>query len=81
MEELRGGSKGHSSSTGRPTESSILDQWGLSETDPLSKEYTWAGTGPPVLAYVQLCLQVFMWVPQQLEQGLSLKLLPACGII
>ena len=28
--------------------------------------------------YVQMCSLVFMWVPQQLERGLSLTLLPGC---
>ncbi|EDL37377.1 mCG1046215, partial [Mus musculus] len=27
----------------------------------------------------QICSLVFMWISQQLEQGLSLNLLPACG--
>lgn len=28
---------------------------------------------------LHVCRSVFMWVPEQLEQGLSLELLPVCG--
>ena len=34
-------------STGRPTESTNLDLWGLPETEPLTKEQAWAGPRPP----------------------------------
>ena len=35
-------------STRRPTESTILDPWGLQETEPSMEEHTWAGPMLPV---------------------------------
>lgn len=56
-------------------ESTNLDTWGLSETEPLTKEYTRVGLRPT--AHVQqMCRLVFMWVPQQVEHRLSLTVLP-----
>jgi hypothetical protein len=34
------GPEGHGNPTGRPTESTNLDVWELSETEPLTKEHT-----------------------------------------
>jgi hypothetical protein len=55
VEELR---KGLGDFTGRPTESTMLDPWGLPETEPPTKEQAWAGPGPPhtYVADVQLSL-------------------------
>ena len=65
-------------STGRPTESTNMDPWGLSETEPPTKEQT----GPRFpctydVADVQVRLHVD---PKQLEWALSQKLLLTCGI-
>jgi hypothetical protein len=60
------------------TESTNMDPWGLSETEPLTKEYISAGPRPPAHMQ-QMCKLVFMWVPQQVEHRLSLTLLPAYG--
>jgi hypothetical protein len=51
----------------------------LSESEPPTREHTQAGPRPPrtYVAGVQLDLHVG---PEQLEQGLSQKLLPVCGI-
>ena len=81
MEELREGLKtlkGILSFTGRITESTNLDPWGLPETElPTTTEHTWAG---PRLPGTYVSSSVSMWVFPQLEQELSLKLLPVCGI-
>ena len=52
---------------------------GLTESEPPTKGHTWAGPRPPhtYAADVQLHLHAGL---QQLEQGLSLNLLPAYGI-
>ena len=52
---------------------------GLSESEPPTKEHTWAGPRPlyTYVTDVQLGLHVG---PEQLEQGLSQKLLPIHGI-
>ena len=66
-------------STGRPTESTDLDSWSLQESEQPTKQHTWAGSRPlcTYVADVQLGLYVG---PEQLEWGLSEKLLPVCGI-
>jgi hypothetical protein len=54
--------------------------WRLSESEPTTKEHTGLDLGIPAYMYVadvQLGLHVY---PEQLEQGLSPKLLPVCGI-
>lgn len=58
---------------GKPTESSNLGPWRLSEIEPPTTEHIPAGPRHPT--YMQQ-----MWIPQQLEWRLSLKLLPVCGI-
>ena len=50
-----------------PQESTNLDLWGLPDTDPRTKDME------------QMCSLVFMWIPQQLKQGMSLNLLSVCG--
>jgi hypothetical protein len=50
MEEIGrrfAGPTGDRNSTGRPTESTILDSSGLSETGSPTKEHTWGGPGSP----------------------------------
>jgi hypothetical protein len=65
--------------TGRPTESTNLDPWGLSEIETPTKEHILAEPRPPhtYVADVQLGLHVG---PKQIEQGLSQKLLPMHAI-
>ena len=41
------GPEGDENSTGRPIESTNLDPWKLSETEPPTKEHTLAGMRPP----------------------------------
>jgi hypothetical protein len=53
----------------RPTESTNLHSWGLSETEPPTKDHLMAELGPPHM------------VLQQLEWGQSLKLMPACELV
>jgi hypothetical protein len=70
-------------STGRATESTTLDPWGLSETEPPTKEHTQAGPSPPpnpstYVVDVQLSLYT---APELLKQGLSQKLPSVCGIL
>jgi hypothetical protein len=49
-------------STGRPTESTNLDFWELSETESPTKEYMQAGMKPsPPPQYI--CNSVYIWVP------------------
>jgi hypothetical protein len=45
---------------GRPTESTNLDPWELSEIEPSSKEHTWAGprSHSTYIADIQLSLHV-----------------------
>jgi hypothetical protein len=59
--------------TGRPSE---LTYMVLPETEPPTKEHTWAGPRLPACMY-QRCSSVFMWGLQQLEWMLSMNLLPA----
>ena len=56
-----------------------MDSWGLSETEPPSKEHAQARPGLPHthVADEQLSLQV---CPVQLERGLALKLLSVSGL-
>jgi hypothetical protein len=62
----------------RPRESTNLDLWGFSDTEPPNKEHIWAGSS--LTGHIQqMHSSVFMWLPQQLEQELSLKLLSVCG--
>jgi hypothetical protein len=63
------GPEGDRNSTGRPIESTNLDPLGSQNLD--------LGL-PTYVAYVQLGLHV---CPEQLERGLSLKLLPVLGIL
>jgi hypothetical protein len=63
MEELGGrveGPEGIGTPQEDPTESTNLDPWGLSETEPPTKEHTLGATGPPhtYVADVQLGLHV-----------------------
>lgn len=44
MPERGGGVK---DTTRRPTEPTNQDPWGLTETEPPTKEHAWAGPGPP----------------------------------
>ena len=69
---------GDRSSTGIPTESTNLNLR-LSESEPPTKEHTWAGSKPfcSDVADMQPGLHVG---PEQLEWGLSQKLLPVRGI-
>ena len=47
------GPKGDGNSTGRPTQSTNLEPWGLSETEPPTKENTWlALTAPPLHTHI-----------------------------
>jgi len=49
MEELRRmieGPEGDRNSTGRPRESTDLHPWEPSETEPPTREHTWAGLRP-----------------------------------
>jgi hypothetical protein len=64
MEEL-GKELSTSKQIGTPQEdqqSTNLDPWGLSKTQPPNKEHTEAGPRPP--AHVkQMCISVSVWVP------------------
>ena len=68
--------------TGTPQEdqqSQLTFTLGISASEPPTKEHTQAGPRSPCtyVTDVQLGLHV---VPEQLEQGLSQKLLPVCEI-
>jgi hypothetical protein len=73
--------EGDRNSTRRPTESTNLDPWGFWETEPPAKEHTQSRSSsspPPThVADVQLNLHVS---PLTTGAGLSIKLLPVCGI-
>ena len=74
------GLQGDRNSIERLTDSTNLDPWRLSETEPPIKEHTQAG--PSLGAAYVACVQLrFHMGPQQLEQGLSPKLLPLFGNI
>ena len=60
-----------------PLQSTNLDPW-LSETEPPAKESTRAELNRPHNPHI--CSKVSMWIPQQLEWGLSLNLLSVCGM-
>ena len=61
-------------SAGIPTESTNLDPWD-SDSEPPNKEHTWTGPTPPLLIYVaDVQLDLHMG-PEQLEQGISQKML------
>ena len=47
--------------------------------EPLNKKHTWAGPRPPLMYLVDVQLGLHVG-PEQLEQGISQKLLPVCGI-
>jgi hypothetical protein len=48
--------QGDGNSTGRPTESTNLDTSELSETEPPTKEHTWAEPRPPTTYVADLSL-------------------------
>jgi hypothetical protein len=80
MEELGGRTESpvqDRNSTGRPADSTNMDPWELSKTEPPTKEHTvWTevpSPTPPYVADEQLSLHID---PQQQEQRLSLKLSP-----
>ena len=60
--------KGDRNFTGRPTESTMLEPWGSSETELTTNEHTQAGPSSlqTYIAKVQLSLRVG---PEQLESG------------
>ena len=64
--------QGDRNSTGRPTELPNLDPWGLSETEPTTKEHICAKDPSTYIADVQFSLHV--------DLSMSLKLLSFCGI-
>ena len=72
------GPEGDRNSTGRKTQQTNLDPQELSKTEPLTKELPWAGPSPPDPIHTHVT-DVSMWVSEQLEQRLSLKLLFVCG--
>jgi hypothetical protein len=78
-EEGLQGPKGDRNSIGKLTESTNLDPWGFSETEPPTREHTQPRHRPPGSygADVWLDLQVG---PEPLGQGLFPKPLPVCGI-
>ena len=67
---------GDRNSTGRQTESTNLDPWGSQSLNHQPKNTYGLDLGLPTFMYL-LDLHVG---PEQLEQGLSQKLLPICGI-
>jgi hypothetical protein len=52
---------------------------GLSEFEPPTKGHAWFGPRPPCTYVADVKLALFV-NPKQLEQGLSLKLLPVHGL-
>lgn len=76
MKQLREGLR----APGRLTESTNLDPCELPETEPSTKEHGLDLVSSRHHTHMkQMCGLAFMWVPQQLELGLSLNLLPAYG--
>jgi hypothetical protein len=63
------GPQGDRNSTGRPTESTNLDPWGLSETELPTKELAWAGPRLSLSYVADMQLELPIG-PKQLEQGL-----------
>ena len=61
-------------STGRPTESRNLGLWS-SESEPPTKEHTWDGPRPLCTYVADMYLGLHVG-PEQLEQGLTQKVLP-----
>jgi hypothetical protein len=77
---IEGAWVGVKDNTRRPTGPASLGLWGFTETEPPTKEHAW--TEPrPTTHMLPMCSWVFMWVPQQLEWGLTQTwmLLPAFG--
>ena len=70
------GCKVDRNSIGRQTESTNLDPWGSQSLNHQPKNTYGLDLGLPTFMYL-LDLHVG---PEQLEQGLSQKLLPVCGI-
>jgi hypothetical protein len=68
--------EGDRNSIGRQTESTNLDPWGSQSLNHQPKNTYGLDLGLPTFMYL-LDLHVG---PEQLEQGLSQKLLPICGI-
>ena len=64
---------GDRDSTRSPRDSTNLDIWGLPETESATKEDTYILDLAPPFSLI------FLWVPQQIELGLSGILVPACG--
>jgi hypothetical protein len=73
------GLRGIRNSIRRPTTSTNLDSWGISESEPPTKDYTQAGPSPlgTYIADVKFALPMD---PKLLEQGLSQKLIFVSGI-
>lgn len=69
------GPKGDRNSTERQTEPTNLDHWGISESETPIKEQTQAAPRPPHTCVADVLLSLPVG-PEQLEQGLSQKLLP-----
>jgi hypothetical protein len=67
------GPEGDRNSTGRPTKSTHLDPWELSDTEPPTKEHTQTGVGPQNISS-RCAAKSPCGFPQQVE------LLPVCGI-
>jgi hypothetical protein len=65
-------------SIGRITVSTHLDSWGLPETEPPTKECTWAGPSPPHI-YSKHAAWFSCGSPKNWSRSCSLNLLPACG--
>ena len=66
-------------SIGNPTEFTNLDPWGFSKTEQPTKDHTEQVLGHPTHICNKYAARSSC-VPQQLELGLSLKLLPVWGI-
>jgi len=52
-------------STGRPTESTNLDPWGLPETQSPIKDRAWAGPKCPLQPRLHICSRRVAWSQQQ----------------
>jgi hypothetical protein len=72
--------EGVKDTTRRPTESTNLGPWRVTETEPPTQEHVWTRPRPPT-NMKQMCSLVFVWVLQTTGVGLSLTLtlLPAFG--
>ena len=61
--------EGVRNSTGRPTELTNLNPWGLSETEQPIKDHTQTGPRPPT--HMQLmCSSVFLWAPNHWSRAI-----------